>query len=306
MFSETSLPLAAFGRDLRSVFGQFDVDYYRRDGVKPWGRAQPRTLGPLEACSVEVANVRTSRPSLDESWMSTACLLLVLKGEVEVEQRGRSVRIASGNMVLNDPLAPCVLSAFEASEAVAFNVDRRCLAVGGQSNTEHFGRILDGSRGIVAMLLAVVRAFIEQDQPAAPDEREAVLDAFSSLLARCIEQTTPEDETFHMVARIEKWLEARIGDPGLSAEDMAVGLGMSRRTLYRACAGNLTTPSGLIWQTRLKRATEMLRDPRERGRSITDIAFSLGFSDSAHFSRSFRQKVGSSPRAYRQQALKIR
>ncbi|MBD3760912.1 helix-turn-helix domain-containing protein [Rhizorhabdus sp.] len=300
MLSQAPLPLAAFGKDLRSVYGQFDVDYYKRDGVRPWGRALSGTFGPLPACRVEVANVRSSRPGLDDNWRSTAFLFLGLKGEVEVEQRGRSIRIAPGNLVLNDPLAPCILSAKEACEAIVFNIDRRSVSAGGQLSNDHFGRILDGERGVARMLLAVVRTFVEEGRATAPEEREAMLEAFSTLLARCIEQVAPEDDAARILGRIERWLEARIGDPGLSAEDMAAGLGMSRRTLYRACATNLTTPSGLIWQARLKRATELLRDPRERGRSITDIAFSLGFSDSAHFSRLFRQKIGSSPRTYRQ------
>jgi len=37
------------------------------------------------------------------------------------------------------------------------------------------------------------------------------------------------------------------------------------------------------------------------GKTITEIAFFWGFSDSAHFSRSFRRRFGISPRIFRAQ-----
>ena len=42
-----------------------------------------------------------------------------------------------------------------------------------------------------------------------------------------------------------------------------------------------------------------LEDPRQRARSITEIALRWGFNDSAHFSRTFRARFGLSPRAVR-------
>jgi len=42
-----------------------------------------------------------------------------------------------------------------------------------------------------------------------------------------------------------------------------------------------------------------LCDPRSAERNITEIAFFWGFSDSSHFSRSFKQQFGVSPRTFR-------
>jgi AraC-like DNA-binding protein len=43
----------------------------------------------------------------------------------------------------------------------------------------------------------------------------------------------------------------------------------------------------------------MLADPRQAGRSVTDIAFTVGFKDSSHFSRAFKDRYGVGPRGYR-------
>jgi AraC-like DNA-binding protein len=49
---------------------------------------------------------------------------------------------------------------------------------------------------------------------------------------------------------------------------------------------------------RLARCRTELADPRSRG-TITDIAFSWGFSDAARFSRAFNETFGVSPIAFR-------
>jgi len=54
-------------------------------------------------------------------------------------------------------------------------------------------------------------------------------------------------------------------------------------------------------ERRLQHCWTDLANPAEAHRSVSDIAFGCGFSDAAHFSRSFRDRFGMSPRAFRQQ-----
>jgi AraC-like DNA-binding protein len=61
------------------------------------------------------------------------------------------------------------------------------------------------------------------------------------------------------------------------------------------------TPHRYLQRRRLERAMALLRNT---DRSVTDICFSVGFSSLGTFSRTFRDIVGGSPSAFRQQALK--
>ena len=54
-----------------------------------------------------------------------------------------------------------------------------------------------------------------------------------------------------------------------------------------------------VWAERLRGARADLRDPQYRDSSIGDIAFSWGFSELPHFSRSFKAAFGVTPQAYR-------
>jgi AraC-like DNA-binding protein len=71
---------------------------------------------------------------------------------------------------------------------------------------------------------------------------------------------------------------------------------MSPRTLQRKLAEVKTTYLQLVDETRKDLALRYIQDPR---RSVTDITFSLGFSQPSAFTRAFRRWTGSSPSDYR-------
>ena len=85
------------------------------------------------------------------------------------------------------------------------------------------------------------------------------------------------------------------------AAGLARQLRVSRRHLDAALAEEGLTATQLIWAERLGRARAALLSPRPP--SITTLAFELGFKDSAHFSRKFRQQHGAAPRQWRAQQL---
>jgi AraC-like DNA-binding protein len=66
---------------------------------------------------------------------------------------------------------------------------------------------------------------------------------------------------------------------------------------FRATFGE--TPHRYLQRRRIERAMFLLR---ETGHSVTDICFEVGFASPGTFSRTFRDLVGRSPRAYRRQA----
>ncbi len=88
-------------------------------------------------------------------------------------------------------------------------------------------------------------------------------------------------------------VDARLCDPGLRTSTLAGELGVSARTVQNLFAAMGATPSSYVLDRRLRRAAERLA--ADRGTSITDIAYDLGFNDSAYFARCFRQRFGMTP-----------
>ncbi|MBI4045296.1 MAG: helix-turn-helix transcriptional regulator, partial [Devosia nanyangense] len=102
-----------------------------------------------------------------------------------------------------------------------------------------------------------------------------------------------------LLQRVKAYIEANLADPGITVAEIARRMGCSPRYIFRAFEDDATTPADYLWNLRLEKARERLCSG-DRAQSISDIAFSLGFSSSAHFSRAFRARFDASPREVRE------
>lgn len=134
------------------------------------------------------------------------------------------------------------------------------------------------------------------------DLGDAVLALLSAGLRR------PDDDIASDAARrlqrVKALLRPHLHEPHLGVEGMAKLLALSPSYVHLLFRGEGSSPMRWLWEERLQRARELLRDARQAGRSITEIAFELGFSDAAHFSRSFRARFGVTPSACRRDAAR--
>jgi AraC-like DNA-binding protein len=80
-------------------------------------------------------------------------------------------------------------------------------------------------------------------------------------------------------------------------DEVAKRRGVSIRALQRALRDEGTTFSDLVHRARIERALQLLDDRRL---SLTEVAFCVGFSDEAHFSRTFRRFMDVPPTGYRE------
>lgn len=105
-----------------------------------------------------------------------------------------------------------------------------------------------------------------------------------------------EVETEDTTARIRTLLAA---DPLRKwyLGDLAGELCLSQRSLQRQLAQQSTNFSRLIAEARLQCAAQFLCE--EPGMGLAEVGFLSGYSDQAHFTRSFSQHVGLSPQVYR-------
>jgi AraC-like DNA-binding protein len=72
-------------------------------------------------------------------------------------------------------------------------------------------------------------------------------------------------------------------------------MGCTKRYLHMLFSDKGMTVSDYIWRARLLHCRQELET--QPGKTITDVAFSWGFSSSSHFSRVFRKHFGFVPSA---------
>ena len=101
-----------------------------------------------------------------------------------------------------------------------------------------------------------------------------------------------------------EYVHRHLTDPELSADRIAAALFISRRRLYQLFDDG-DGISGRIRRMRIDRAKQLLADPAHGGHGIGEVARQCGFVNAAHFSRTFRRIVGSTPKEYRDSVAEV-
>lgn len=120
---------------------------------------------------------------------------------------------------------------------------------------------------------------------------------------RYLESLAPADYE-EIVDRVHSLVSALLPTGRCTADHVARSLGMDRKTLYRRLTAAGRTYSDVVDTVRTDGAQRYLRT--EPGRSLTEIATELGFSELSAFSRWFSGRFGASPTAWLRAGADIR
>jgi AraC-like DNA-binding protein len=98
---------------------------------------------------------------------------------------------------------------------------------------------------------------------------------------------------------VKSYIDSRLDDPDLSPANIAKANGISLRYLHYLFKSSGTSVSEWVREQRLIKCHQKLVSEKYEDDSITNIAFSMGFNSSSHFSRLFKEKFGMAPRNLR-------
>jgi len=138
----------------------------------------------------------------------------------------------------------------------------------------------------------------DADRPL-PSANRQLAATFDRMLTEQLARADKSD----VVSRCRAAVLEHLASGEASEEEAAKQLHMSARTLQRKLAEANTTYLQLVDDTRKDLALRYIEDPR---RSVTDITFSLGFSQPSAFTRAFKRWTGQSPSDYRTKSLTSR
>ena len=117
-------------------------------------------------------------------------------------------------------------------------------------------------------------------------------------LSRCYEEMeAPQSQSLMRIADAINFIENNYAEP-ICHDRLAEIACMSKRNFQRVFfrAMNCTAKQYVI-NMRINQAQELLRG---LGKSITEVAYEVGFMDSNYFSRLFKRATGVSPKSYRE------
>lgn len=252
--------------------------------------------------AAELACVQSERARVHRTTPDSAERLLVFhlqrRGRSMLTQGSREATACRGAIVVADAAEPYEIDISDRNECLVLTLP--VSALGPEADAADWrGRAIGEREAGAVLLFRTVEALWEAR--ALGDELDplcfdALVVAVRAALRRRVCDEIEADAR-NPIAFALRHLE----DPWLTTDVIADGVGLTPRGVQKAFLREVgRTPSDFIAERRLARAADLLR--RSDGRSVTDIAFAVGFADSSQFSRRFRRRYETSPSEWRRAA----
>ncbi|MBW8486814.1 helix-turn-helix domain-containing protein [Actinomadura parmotrematis] len=174
-------------------------------------------------------------------------------------------------------------------------------------------RRLPGGAGLEAILAGFLVSLAGDGPAVGAGGLGALGDMAVELAAACLAQraggdggpASPEVRAHLLLARIDAFIDRRLGDPDLTPRLVADHHHVSLRTLYALFEERQEGVAATIRRRRLERCRADLASPALRHRSVQDVAARWGFASATAFSRAFRAAYGVAPSEHRRRALRL-
>ena len=162
------------------------------------------------------------------------------------------------------------------------------------------------SVGVIVLLLITMVLFYLYYLKKTAIQREHVVNTLWNLKPEDIPQATPQASENHeeptndepvaasfFITRFKEAVEARLTESELSVEDLAADMNLSRVQLYRKVKSFTgSTPVELVRTARLNRGYQLLLTT---DKSVSEVAYQVGFSAPSYFTKCFKEEYGMLP-----------
>ena len=236
-------------------------------------------------------------------------IILQLKGITYFERDAHSVALTPRQWMIVDDGKPCAGAVSDGTEALIVMVPRTKLARNNDVLDDATMRPFPGDFGIGKLVWQFIHSLYDEVCHLEPRSEPGVVDTMSHFVRLAMEEFSgaPCASTLTQVLRdrIKAHVMMHLRDSALDLDHIAARLHCSKRYLHKAFELEGVSLWDYIWHLRLDRCRDELCDPNGRGKSITDVAFSWGFSNSAHFSTAFKERFGISPSSCRSDRRRV-
>ncbi len=310
-FTTESVPLQQqldYWRDaICSVFIHLDIETVEGRGSGFNGRIVQHATGHLNYSEVLAEGHVAVRSKQQISKASEDCFLVLVQraGESWIEQDGRCAGLQRNEFLLCDSTRPYQMHLMGDVHHQVLKIPGPVLRESVCAPERFTARTMHGQRGAGRALLSVMNALNESTEEISTREAAGIADSLVDLLSVTIGSLTGADtrlpkniELYHR-ERVKAVVRERLFDPGLTVDQIASLVNLSSRHLHSLFEAEPMTLSAWIWHERLEAGRRALVSPTTIHRSVTDIAYGVGFKDPAHFSRTFKATYGVAPREFR-------
>lgn len=256
-------------------------------------------VGPIRLMRAKATRSTVTRwrqSHADDTDAGRLILHLQNRGSSQTTQNARSATLSTGDMTLCDGASPYTLDISDGNDLLVLDVPLTCFHIPSKVTGLITQRLSCNSPQVALLRRFVLSLWDEFDGKISENDDDTAL---GRVLCDLTGLALSPDAIVDVAGRngdrerMLNWIQERLTDPGLSTSMIANRLNFPVRTVQDIFARMGTTPTQYILFRRLERARSMLIDHADR--SITDIAFEVGFNDSNYFSRTFKKRFDMTP-----------
>ena len=283
---------------LTDLCGRFDVDPLESSSLE--ARINYTTVSKLKLCQIEASQHRIAH-TIARSHSSEHPYVKILfqtYGISYFEQNGCQIQIQPGDCLAYDVSCPHTIISPSLTRHEVVIVPKELLRERGFNFGKMSACKLSARDGTGRIAHDLVHAAFDEAAKLSANSAVGVADSLIDLLLLPLREA---DTTFDrvgpeaMYVRAQAYIREHLRDPDLSIDRISAALGCTKRYLHMLFSERGMTVSDYIWRARLQHCRQELET--HAGKTITDVAFSWGFSSSSHFSRVFRKCYGVVPSA---------
>jgi AraC-like DNA-binding protein len=316
-FSTDELPEAARAKAVRELYERTNL-LGKLEPLEPLpdcpvhADIAKRVLPGLGVMSGTVRGLRqAARPSGSVSSDEDDLLLAVnLSGSSTAQQRGRELMLQGGDAVLGTRgFTGFTITRPTPVRFLGFRVPREAIAplVGRLDDAPI--RVVPHGTETLSLLVAYAGAIVDEQSLQTQEIQRLVVTHIHDLIAATVGATRDgwaiAEGRGIRAARLRAIMadiNANLGDCDLTVAAVARRQRVTPRYVHKLFEGEGLTFSAFVLGRRLSRAHRMLSDPRHGDRSISSVAFDVGFGDLSYFNRAFRRRYDATPSEIRQSA----
>jgi AraC-like DNA-binding protein len=213
-------------------------------------------------------------------------------------------------MISYETSHPVIFRADQPYESLVMRVPKQMLGREATRITNLTAVGISGNEGLPRAAVAFFRSLVGAVEDGtltageAPNAAECVLDLVRGLYAAptAVPEPTKLRTRAEILLHIQSFIEANLGDPRLTPEEVARASFISTRYLHKLFESEGTSVCRWIRAARLERCRRDLLDPALAHEPVLTIARRWGLPSPQHFSRLFRSTYGCSPSELRREA----
>lgn len=282
------------------------TDASERFQARMWGE----WLGSVGLFRVAAAPNTMSRTRGEIAVGDPECLHLsiLLRGHLHGAQHQRECVLSPGDMTTYDTSEPAIFRAGRPFDLLVLKLPRSVLGKTADTVSRHTAVHIPGRSGLprLAVRFFCAAAAGRADGTIArqdTDLAEHMIDLVRRLYGDLDAARSPRPRSqAELLLHAQAYIDANLGNPNLSPDEVARACFISTRYLHRVFAGEGLSVCEWIRRQRLEHCRRDLADPTLADRPISAVASRWGLPSAPHFSRLFRDAYGCSPREFRRGA----